>query len=139
MSWRDITEESIDHVLAVDVKGTLLCTQELGSRMLDAGGGAIINIGSTVVVRGSARAPQYAAAKYGILGITKSYAAAFAPTVRHQPSMLQDVLARGPTEIDVLNGGIVQGARETGVPVPSTRPSRPWSTPGALLGLSPDP
>ncbi|MEV4171331.1 SDR family oxidoreductase [Nonomuraea sp. NPDC049709] len=28
------------------------------------------------------RAPQYAAAKYAILGITKSYAAAFAPTVR---------------------------------------------------------
>ena len=82
MSWRDITEESIDHVLAVDIKGTLLCTQEFGSRMLDAGGGCIINIGSTVVVRGSARAPQYAAAKYGILGITKSYAQAFAPTVR---------------------------------------------------------
>jgi NAD(P)-dependent dehydrogenase (short-subunit alcohol dehydrogenase family) len=82
MSWRDITEESIDHVLAVDVKGTLLCTQEFGSRMMDAGGGCVINIGSTVVVRGSARAPQYAAAKYGILGITKSYAAAFAPTVR---------------------------------------------------------
>ena len=31
---------------------------------------------------GSARAPQYAAAKYGILGVTKSYAHAFAPTVR---------------------------------------------------------
>src|ERR1700722_14209126 len=56
MSWRDITEESIDHVLAVDIKGTLLCTQELGSRMLDAGGGCIINIGSTGVVRGSPRA-----------------------------------------------------------------------------------
>ncbi len=82
MSWRDITEESIDHVLAVDVKGTLLCTHEFGSRMLDQGGGAIVNIGSTVVVRGSARAPQYAAAKYGIIGLTKSYAAAFAPTVR---------------------------------------------------------
>jgi 3-oxoacyl-[acyl-carrier protein] reductase len=82
MSWRDITEESIDHVLAVDMKGTLLCTQEFGSQMLDSGGGCIINIGSTVVVRGSARAPQYAAAKYGILGITKSCAAAFAPAVR---------------------------------------------------------
>jgi NAD(P)-dependent dehydrogenase (short-subunit alcohol dehydrogenase family) len=50
--------------------------------MLDQGHGAIVNIGSTVVVRGSPRAPQYAAAKYGLLGITKSYAAAFAPTVR---------------------------------------------------------
>jgi 3-oxoacyl-[acyl-carrier protein] reductase len=82
MSWRDLTEESVDRVLAVDIKGTLLCVHEFGSRMLDQGRGTIINIGSTVIVRGSARAPQYAAAKYGLLGITKSYAAAFAPTVR---------------------------------------------------------
>ncbi|HWC84650.1 MAG TPA: SDR family oxidoreductase [Pseudonocardiaceae bacterium] len=82
MSWREVTPESIDHVLAVDIKGTMLCTHEIGARMLDQGHGAIVNIGSTVVVRGSARAPQYAAAKYGIIGLTKSYAQAFAPTVR---------------------------------------------------------
>lgn len=82
MSWRDITEESIDHVLAVDIKGTMACIHEFGRRMLDQGHGAIVNIGSTVIVRGSARAPQYAAAKYGLLGATKSYAHAFAPTVR---------------------------------------------------------
>ena len=82
MSWRDITEESIDHVLGVDIKGTMLCVHEFGARMLDQGHGAIVNIGSTVIVRGSARAPQYAAAKYGLLGLTKSYAHAFAPTVR---------------------------------------------------------
>ncbi len=82
MSWRDITEESIDHVLAVDIKGTMACVHEFGQRMLEQGHGAIVNIGSTVIVRGSARAPQYAAAKYGLLGINKSYAHAFAPTVR---------------------------------------------------------
>lgn len=82
MSWRDITEESIDHVLAVDIKGTMACIHEFGKRMLDQGHGGIVNIGSTVIVRGSARAPQYAAAKYGLLGATKSYAHAFAPTVR---------------------------------------------------------
>lgn len=82
MSWRDITEESIDHILAVDIKGTMLCVHEFGARMLDQGHGSIVNIGSTVIVRGSARAPQYAAAKYGLLGVTKSYAHAFAPTVR---------------------------------------------------------
>jgi 3-oxoacyl-[acyl-carrier protein] reductase len=82
MSWRDITEESVDHVLAVDIKGTMACVHEFGSRMLDQGHGAIVNIGSTVIVRGSPRAPQYAAAKYGLLGLTKSYAHAFAPTVR---------------------------------------------------------
>lgn len=82
MSWRELTQEALDRVIDVDLKGTLLCTHEFGSRMLAQGHGAIVNIGSTVVVRGSARAPQYAAAKYGILGVTKSYAAAFAPVVR---------------------------------------------------------
>ena len=50
--------------------------------MLERGGGAIVNVGSTVIVRGSPRAPQYAAGKYGLLGITKSYAKALAPAVR---------------------------------------------------------
>lgn len=82
MSWRDIDETVIDRVLAVDIKGTMLMIHENGVRMLERGRGAIVNIGSTVVVRGSPRAPQYAAGKYGMLGLTKSYAAAFAPAVR---------------------------------------------------------
>jgi 3-oxoacyl-[acyl-carrier protein] reductase len=82
MSWRDITQEVIDRVLDVDIKGTLYMHHEFGTRMLDQGSGSIINIGSTVIVRGSPRAPQYAAGKYGVLGLTKSYANAFAPTVR---------------------------------------------------------
>ena len=36
----------------------------------------------------------------------------------HRPSMLQDVLARRPTEIDVLNGGIVREGERAGVPTP---------------------
>ena len=81
-SWRDITEELIDHTLAVDIKGTMLMTHEFGTRMLERQRGAIVNIGSTVIVRGSPRAPQYAAGKYGVVGLTKSYAKAFAPHVR---------------------------------------------------------
>ena len=81
-SWTEVTEEAIDHVLAVDIKGTMLMVHEFGQRMVARGGGAIVNVGSTVIVRGSPRAPQYAAGKYGLLGITKSYAKALAPTVR---------------------------------------------------------
>jgi 3-oxoacyl-[acyl-carrier protein] reductase len=81
-SWTEVTEEAIDHVLAVDIKGTMLMVHEFGQRMVDSGGGVIVNVGSTVIVRGSPRAPQYAAGKYGLLGITKSYAKALAPTVR---------------------------------------------------------
>ncbi len=83
MSWRDLKEESIDETLTLDVKGTLLCTHEFGKRMLDEQkSGNIVNICSNVIVTGSPRAPQYAAAKYGVLGITKSYALALAPFVR---------------------------------------------------------
>ena len=81
-SWTEVTEEAIDHVLAVDIKGTMLMVHEFGQRMMQRGGGAIVNVGSTVIVRGSPRAPQYAAGKYGLLGVTKSYAKALAPTVR---------------------------------------------------------
>ena len=81
-SWTEVTEEAIDHVLAVDIKGTMLMVHEFGQRMVGRGGGAIVNVGSTVIVRGSPRAPQYAAGKYGLLGVTKSYAKALAPTVR---------------------------------------------------------
>jgi 3-oxoacyl-[acyl-carrier protein] reductase len=83
MSWRELTQEALDRVIDVDLKGTLLMTHEFGERMLEQpNGGNIINVGSTVIVRGSPRAPQYAAAKYAILGITKSYAKVLAPAVR---------------------------------------------------------
>jgi 3-oxoacyl-[acyl-carrier protein] reductase len=83
MDWRELTQESLDAVIDVDVKGTLLMTHEFGERMLEQpNGGSIVNVGSTVIVRGSPRAPQYAAAKYAILGVTKSYAKILAPKVR---------------------------------------------------------
>ncbi len=37
----------------------------------------------------------------------------------HKASMLQDVEARRPTEIDFLNGGIARFGRELGIPTPS--------------------
>jgi 3-oxoacyl-[acyl-carrier protein] reductase len=83
MSWRDLSEPVIDHILDMDIKGTMLCTHVFGERMLDhQKAGNIVNIGSNVIATGSPRAPEYAAAKYGILGITKSYALALSPYVR---------------------------------------------------------
>ena len=43
---------------------------------------------------------------------------AIAHAFDHEPSMLQDVQARRPTEIDVLNGGIAAEGRRAGVPIP---------------------
>lgn len=82
LSWRNITEESIDHTLDVDVKGTMLVTHEVGKRMFERKSGTIVNIASHVIAMGTPRAPQYAAGKEGLIGLTKSYALAFAPWVR---------------------------------------------------------
>jgi len=48
----------------------------------------------------------------------EAVAEAIAEAYDHKPSMLQDVLARRPTEIDVLNGGVSAEGRRLGVPTP---------------------
>ena len=57
----------------------------------------------------------------------------------HRPSMLQDVLARRPTEIGVLNGAIVRRGTRPASPSSSTRRSRPWSTAWSSPGREPPP
>jgi len=136
MSWRDVSEELIDRVLAVDVKGTLLVTHEVGGRMLEQeGGGAIVNVCSNVVVTGSPRAPQYAASKYGVLGLTKSYAHAFAPHVR--------VNALGPgfmeTESTINREDWRSGRREAVLgQTPLGRIPRPEELVGVVVFLASD-
>jgi 3-oxoacyl-[acyl-carrier protein] reductase len=83
LSWRELSEDVVDDTLALDVKGTLFCTHEFGRRMLDnQKAGTIVNIASNVIITGSPRSPVYGAAKYSVIGITKSYALALAPYVR---------------------------------------------------------
>jgi 2-dehydropantoate 2-reductase len=64
-----------------------------------------------------------AAAVCAALGITLSDVGArideaIEVAAGHEPSMLQDVLARRRTEVDVLNGGIAAQGRLAGVPTP---------------------
>ena len=71
--------------VAVHYRTSLSGAKETAARIRDLGREAVLvqgDIGSRVVVEGSPRAPQYAAAKYAILGISKSYAHALAPYVR---------------------------------------------------------
>jgi 2-dehydropantoate 2-reductase len=49
---------------------------------------------------------------------------AFAEHRTHQPSMLQDVLAGRPTEIETINGAIVAYATELGIDTPVTKSMR---------------
>ncbi len=65
-----------------NLTSTWLVTREVAPYMLQRGKGAVVNIGSMTGVNGAASVPAYASAKAGIIGLTKSFAKEFAPTIR---------------------------------------------------------
>lgn len=67
-------EEDFDKVLQVNLKGVFNCTKHASSIMLKQKSGRIINISSVVGLIGNAGQANYAAAKAGIIGFTKSIA-----------------------------------------------------------------
>lgn len=78
----DISEALCDSVLDLNLKGPLRLATLIGTEMVRANGGSIINISSVLSVRPSAVALPYAAAKAGLNAITIALASAFAPSVR---------------------------------------------------------
>ncbi|MBZ5503073.1 MAG: SDR family oxidoreductase [Acidobacteriia bacterium] len=66
--------ETWQRMLAVNLTGTFLCSQEALRLMLPRKSGRIINIGSTAAKIGFRYAGAYAAAKHGVLGLTRSMA-----------------------------------------------------------------
>jgi NAD(P)-dependent dehydrogenase (short-subunit alcohol dehydrogenase family) len=90
-----LSEALFDKTLEVNLKGPFRLAALLGTQMVTNGGGAIVNISSTVSVRPTADVVPYAAAKAGLNAITMGLARAFAPSVR-----VNGVLA-GPFETDV--------------------------------------
>ncbi len=67
-----------DRVIAVNLKGVFLSMKYEIPRMLDAGGGAIVNCASIAGVVGFANIPAYVASKHGIVGLTKTAALEYA-------------------------------------------------------------
>jgi 3-oxoacyl-[acyl-carrier protein] reductase len=66
--------ESLELLLAVNVKGLFLCCQQAMRLMVPARSGYIINISSVVGFKGYANQSAYAASKHAVMGITKSLA-----------------------------------------------------------------
>jgi len=61
-------------MLAVNLTGTMLCSQAALPDMVDAAYGRIVNIASTAALRGFRYGTAYAASKHGVLGLTRSLA-----------------------------------------------------------------
>lgn len=69
-----------NRMLAVNLTGTFLCTQQVLPAMIAAGAGRIINIASTAGIKGYAKVAAYCAAKHGVVGLTRALAAETART-----------------------------------------------------------
>ncbi len=70
----EMTDEQWDRVLLVNLKGTFLCTSIIAKVMKQQRSGRIINMSSRAGKGGSYGHINYASAKAGIIGLTKSAA-----------------------------------------------------------------
>lgn len=68
------SRELWDSMLAVNLTGTFLCTQQVLPAMLRNGEGRIVNIASTAGLKGYTRIAAYCAAKHGVIGFTRALA-----------------------------------------------------------------
>ncbi len=81
-SLMDITPEEWQQVIDVNLNGVFYVAQQAARRMLAAGSGVIINMGSTNGLMGYPFYADYNASKAGVIELTRSMALELAPTVR---------------------------------------------------------
>jgi acetoacetyl-CoA reductase len=86
-------------VLAVDLDGTFYCCSAAVPHLIQCGGGCIVNMSSIIGQMGNVGQANYAAAKAGIVGFTKSLAQEL---VRHNITV--NAVCLGFIATDMVNG-----------------------------------
>jgi 3-oxoacyl-[acyl-carrier protein] reductase len=74
VAWDKITVEQWDRTMAVNVRGTFLCSRAVYPGMLRKGRGSIITLTSVTVDLGMAGFLDYVSSKAGIIGLTRALA-----------------------------------------------------------------
>jgi NAD(P)-dependent dehydrogenase (short-subunit alcohol dehydrogenase family) len=108
-----------DRIVAVNLRGTWLSMRAEVEAMLAAGaGGAIVNVSSTLGLRGSPFGSPYSASKHGVLGLTRTAAIEYAPHgIRVNAvcpgaidtPMMDETFARFPGFREALTGFVPMG------------------------------
>ncbi len=95
-AWQWSTEDWL-RVLAVNLTGTFFCCRALVPPMVAAGYGRIVNIASVAAKEGSPLMGGYAAAKAGVIALTKTLAKELATQ-----GVLVNAVTPGPTRTDLF-------------------------------------
>ena len=91
--------EAFDRMIAVHLRGTFLCCRRAVPAMLEAGEGVIVNVASQLGQIGGTEVAHYAAAKAGIIGLTKSLARELS-----RRGVRVNAVAPGPIDTELVRG-----------------------------------
>jgi len=75
----DLRVEDWDRCIAIDLNGMFYCTRKAMPMIKAAGGGSIVNLSSAAGRHGFPQRSPYSAAKWGVVGFTKSLAVEAGP------------------------------------------------------------
>lgn len=128
----DLDEAGFDKIFDVNVKSVWRLSTLAAEMMVEAGGGAIVNISSTAAALASAPVAPYAAAKGAVNVMTKALARAYGPTVRVNGVMY------GAFRTDLTKSFIDHPAflKRLQATSPAGRPGEPDEAAGAVLYLA---
>lgn len=128
----DVSEEHFDKVMAVNLRGPFRLAALFGERMVGAGGGVIINVGTIASLRPGKREAVYATAKAGLNALTVALSEAYAPFVRC------NAILPGPVMTDIAEAWSDSLKASLPKTIPLGRPGYAEDYVGAALWLATD-
>jgi NAD(P)-dependent dehydrogenase (short-subunit alcohol dehydrogenase family) len=77
-TFEELTSDDWDRVIGVDLRGTFLCIRACITQFLKQGSGSVVNVATVHTMACLPGAAPYDAAKWGMVGLTKSLAVEYA-------------------------------------------------------------
>ncbi len=123
----ELTEDAWDAMLDINLKGAWLVARRVIPVMIEQRSGVIINNSSVAGLRGMGRLSHYAASKWGLTGLTRSWAIELAPhgvrVVSIHPTGVNTPMNDGLAEMEGLTPtGIAERSAGNLLPVPWIEP-----------------
>ena len=87
-----MTEEQFDRVIDINLRGVFHCSQAVAPGMIERNSGVILNASSVVGLYGNFGQTNYAAAKFGLIGFTKTWSRELGPKGVRVNAMPEKVL-----------------------------------------------